>query len=97
MMTLLLLALHAGGNLPGPGKKLEIGQCLAIEVEDEAELSGRFLVQPDGRIVYSHKTGRIPCRGLTVSEVKADLERGLRVIIKKPIVSVELVARGVAH
>ncbi len=67
--------MRPGDTLKVP-RHVRAGSILQIDVENQAELSGRYLVQPDGTIIFG-KIGRVMIRSvesaaLLISQVLTD-------------------------
>ncbi|HKW66374.1 MAG TPA: polysaccharide biosynthesis/export family protein [Terriglobales bacterium] len=71
-----------------------IGELLDINVVGEPELSGTAVVQPDGRITLPLVNG-VHAAGLTLKQLKSELEQKLRQFVAQPRVTV--VAAGMAE
>lgn len=64
---------------------------IRIEVRDQPEFSGDFVVGFDGRIQYNY-LGDIPVAGMTKYEVQQILEKLLEQYVRVPVVTVKIVA-----
>ena len=64
---------------------------IQVDVRNQPEFSGQYIVGPEGEIQYSH-LGDIPVLGMTKGEVQQVLEKMLARFIRVPQVTVTIVA-----
>jgi polysaccharide export outer membrane protein len=90
---LVLLALALLLTEPARAVLLSPADRLRITVQDAEELSGDYIVRPDGTISFN-EFGPVPAAGTDEMALSARLETLLRRYLKRPVVSVRLQAAG---
>ena len=75
----------------GEGKPYTLGKgdVLEINVQNQLEFSGQFVIGPDGKIQYSY-VGDIKAEGLNKGQLKQALIKKLERFVKAPVVSVAI-------
>lgn len=69
--------------------RIPYGANMTIEVTGEPTLTRNYTVPPNGEVHYPY-IGKLKLNGLTMDEVKANMERELAVYLKKPEVLVHI-------
>ena len=73
----------------GEGSKYTLGidDIVTVIVKDQPDFSGRFIIDPEGKIQYNF-AGDIPAAGKTKEELKAEIAKRLTRFIRYPDVAV---------
>jgi protein involved in polysaccharide export with SLBB domain len=70
--------------------RLDSGDHIQIDIHDQRDLSGRFVVDTSGRVSLL-KAGAIELRGATLREAEKRIAEQLKLELRRPIVSVNIV------
>jgi polysaccharide export outer membrane protein len=91
--ALLCSSVHAEAPAPPatPGYRLQPGDVLQVNVWKETDLQSEVLIRPDGGISFP-LAGDLTASGKTTAELRADLERRVRILIPDAVVTVSVKA-----
>jgi polysaccharide export outer membrane protein len=82
-------AAHAQAPQSPADYRVHAGDQLEVSVWKEVELQRTIIVRPDGKFSFP-LTGEIAAAGRTIPEIRADVEKKLKVYIPEPVVTLSV-------